>query len=702
VPNNRTQGVPGDDAVDGPFSIYRSIDDVSDATNDPAANEPVLPNFDVNNITTPGICGVNPDSGPVATPVDIIGQNFGNPPRGATDSVSFGPQSVTTYNSWANTLLQVLVPNGLVADKYDVTAHKGATSSNAWWPFTVTEAACNRCAADPECGAGFGCGSNNCCAPQPSVTSTVPAAGAPDVCRNALIVANFDRAMDGNTLSTDNVFMTDNIGNRVNGTVSNRTSTSVRYAPGLLLRNTEYRVRLTGMRSSLGVLMPDYQWVFTTVDSADPCQLTRVQIEPSHWEPNAEGQTQDFTATPFSSSEATSQIAEITDVYEWDWSWTSSVATVATVGAGSQEPDGTSIATATTMADNGRSTLRATATGTIGWAGSKTGSALIDYERCLAPWTFDDAANNCTVAGGSCGDNHFHLGYCRDGSTQLPDLDLTSIRGQANPGDDLLKQYLFKRNDPDDLDAIGLRVYRNPDWLSPADWYQQQFPFESGSPSGLTVDEYEAVRQGRAVYIAGTNLNGGVIAPQIYLLSYSNDARPETVAIFQQILKTIQLNTNAAIGPDLKTKLAKDTGRMSDLQSLSLSLEDYKNANGSYPALAAGSYITGLSTSRWPSWQSTLGNSLGQTLKTDPVNAFSGCPAEFDQGPCWQEPTKTFQCQSASHIYAYNSTAGGYELLANLEYDGPGAWRQTEAAIGDICNGRSGNSSCQCFNYKRP
>ena len=141
---------------------------------------------------------------------------------------------------------------------------------------------------------------------------------------------------------------------------------------------------------------------------------------------------------------------------------------------------------------------------------------------------------------------------------------------------------------------------------------------------------------------------------------------------------------------------------MSDLQSLSLSLEDYKNANGSYPALAAGSYITGLSTSRWPSWQSTLGNSLGQTLKTDPVNAFSGCPAEFDQGPCWQEPTKTFQCQSASHIYAYNSTAGGYELLANLEYDGPGAWRQTEAAIGDICNGRSGNSSCQCFNYKRP
>lgn len=723
VPNARTASNPNDDAVDGPFSVYRSIDDVFDATNDPTAGEPVLQNFDVNSTTVPGICSVNPSSGPTAEPVNVIGQNFGAS-QGANDRATFSLTNVTTYNGWTNALLQVLVPNGLLAGRNDVTVYKGAVSSNTW-PFTVTASACNRCSTDSECGAGFGCASNNCCEPQPNVTSTAPAAGASDVCRNAMVEVNFDRAMDGNTLSADNVVLTVNnglaagaacgsadqcasgdcssglcVGDRVSGTISQRASTSLRYAPGLLLKNTEYRVRLTGMRSSLGVLMPDYQWVFTTADTDDLCQLTSVQIDPSHWEPNAEGQTQEFIAKPKSSA---GQIAEIPGVYEWDWSWTSSVATVATIGAGSQEADGTSKATATTETDNGRSILRATATGTIGLTGSVSGSALIDYERCLAPWIFDDAANNCTVAGGaSCGDNHFHLGYCRDGATQLPDLDLKSIRGQSAATDDLLKQYLFKRSDPNDLDAIGLRVYRNPDWLSPADWYHKQFPFESGSPSSLTVDEYEAVRQGRAVYIAGTNLNNGVIAPQIYLLSYSNDARAETIAIFQQMLDTIQLNTNAAIGPDLKTKLAKDTKRMSDLQSLSLELETYKNENGSYPALAAGSYIAGISTSSWPSWQSTLGNSLEQTLKTDPLNGFSSCPADFDQGPCWRESTKTFQCVADSHIYAYQSTESGYELYANLEYNGDGAWRQPEAVIGDPCNGTTGGSTCQCFTYKRP
>ncbi len=757
VPNARTPGNSNDDAVDGPFSVYRSIDDVSDATNDPAPDEPVLPNFVVNNTSVPGICSVNPASGPEAEPVNVIGQNFGVN-QGASDRVTFGLANVTTYNGWTNALLQVLVPSGLLAGRNDVTVYKGAISSNSW-PFTVAESTCNRCSADPECGAGFGCGTNNCCAPQPNVTSTVPAAGASDICRNSLIEANFDRAMDGNTLSTDNVFVTVNngsaagtacgsanqcasgvctasvcVGDRVNGAVSNRTSTSVRYAPGLLLRNTEYRVRLTGMRSSLGVLMPDYQWVYRVADTDDLCELKWVQVSPSLWSPNAEGQTQEFSATPFSSA---GQISEITGVYEWDWSWTSSAGTVATIGAGSQEADGTSKATATTQTENGRSIVRASATGRVGLNGTVSGSASIEFNHCTTPWSFDDAAANCTVAGGaSCTDNHFHLGYCRDGSTPLPDLDLKSIRGQAAASDDLLKQFLFKRSDPNDLDAIGLRVYRNPDWLSPADWYQSQFPFESGSPSGLTVDEYEAVRQGRAVYVAGTNLNAGVVAPQIYLLSYSNDARPETVAIFQQMLQTLRLNTNAALGPDLKAELARDTKRMSDLQSLSLELEDYKNENGNYPNLEAGSYIAGLSTSRWPSWQSTLGNNLGQTLKNDPFNEFAyrwidpennkcpnrsvwvdrnddnkvdpgeckeECPFDgHEQSTCWNEPIKKFICESGSYIYAYQSVEPGYSLYANLEYDGTGAWRQSEAAVGDPCNGTTGGSTCQCFTYKRP
>ncbi|MFA5954130.1 MAG: Ig-like domain-containing protein [Patescibacteria group bacterium] len=77
-----------------------------------------------------------------------------------------------------------------------------------------------------------------------------------------------------------------------------------------------------------------------------------------------------------------------------------------------------------------------------------------------------------------------------------------------------------------------------------------------------------------------------------------------------------------------------------------------------YPLLAAGTYVTGTSTSRWPSWVATLGNELGRQLPQDPIGVFAACEAggtestlgtamlKHDSNTCWDEVSKTY----ASHF----------------------------------------------------
>jgi hypothetical protein len=321
-----------------------------------------------------------------------------------------------------------------------------------------------------------------------------------------------------------------------------------------------------------------------------------------------------------------------------------------------------------------------------------------------------------------------------DGAPLLPDFDMTVVKGETG---DVLKQYLFKDDDPTKLDAIGLRVYTNPEFLSPVEWYRRQFPFNTGSPSTTVIEGYQAVQDGRTVYIAGTNLNETPqLIPTIFILSYNNDATAETKNIFAQMLARLRLNTN--IGPDDKTLVARDTKRMADLQDVAIELDDYFLVNDAYPPLDAGSFLATMSTSRWPSWQSTLGNVLGTSLPQDSTAGFARvwsdpvggaclagyawddlntngtvdngecwkeCPDGFESSTCWREPTKTFMCSPGSQVYAYRALdAGGsaYKLYANLEYGGDGTWQTNDA--GDPCSfdaGR-GDSTCACFNYSRP
>lgn len=54
-------------------------------------------------------------------------------------------------------------------------------------------------------------------------------------------------------------------------------------------------------------------------------------------------------------------------------------------------------------------------------------------------------------------------------------------------------------------DAIGLRIVPNPEHLSPLQWYNKNIKVK-GSPQSLIVDGYEAVRDGRSVYVNAAKL----------------------------------------------------------------------------------------------------------------------------------------------------------------------------------------------------
>src|SRR3989344_9451952 len=100
-------------------------------------------------------------------------------------------------------------------------------------------------------------------------------------------------------------------------------------------------------------------------------------------------------------------------------------------------------------------------------------------------------------------------------------------------------------------DAIAIRVIPNPEHYSPIRWYAEKG--FSGSPQSLIVDGFEAVRDGRTVYVNAANVvdtgsdgEPDTLYTNIYLLSYTQEAEGATVDIFGQILSHWKFNTNIA------------------------------------------------------------------------------------------------------------------------------------------------------------
>lgn len=225
-------------------------------------------------------------------------------------------------------------------------------------------------------------------------------------------------------------------------------------------------------------------------------------------------------------------------------------------------------------------------------------------------------------------------------------------------------------------DVIAFRVMKNSGYLSPLKWYQENIKLK-GSPQSLTVDGYEAVRDGRTVYVNAANIGDNKFYANLYIISYNQQAESQTIDIFGQILTHWKFNTNLSLAE--KNKVRKDTKRLADLADIKLALDNYKKGHGGYPpSLSAGSYLVGKSISVWPSWQATLSKDLGLTLPVDPNNKLGSCPG-FDAITCWNQAEKKFYDQtdnnefnlpagSQVYVYLYNVN-GSYSLCALLESD---------------------------------
>ncbi|MDP2709555.1 MAG: InlB B-repeat-containing protein [bacterium] len=263
----------------------------------------------------------------------------------------------------------------------------------------------------------------------------------------------------------------------------------------------------------------------------------------------------------------------------------------------------------------------------------------------------------------------------------------------------------------DSPDAIAVRVLPNKDNIGTLRWYQTIVKPESqGSPQSLTVDGYEAVRDGRTVYVHAANVDkeNRRFYTNIYLLSFSQTQQPATEDIFGQLLKHWKFNANLT-SVEEKINARNDTRRLADLYEMNLALENYKNQhNGVYPDLAAGSYLAGKSVSVWPaSWQETLGAELGVNMPKDPVNELTDCPDYADKITCWDEKNKNFYFNfnenendpksiSGSSVYWYGDGAFHASLktdLSLIDRCGNGLARG-----GEVCDGRAGvpaNAACK-------
>jgi uncharacterized protein (TIGR02145 family) len=282
-------------------------------------------------------------------------------------------------------------------------------------------------------------------------------------------------------------------------------------------------------------------------------------------------------------------------------------------------------------------------------------------------------------------------------------------------------QFISEQNIGEESDAIAVRVLPNPNHYSAERWYKSQG--FSGSPQSLLVDGYDAVRDGRTVYVnaANVDLNNNIIYTNIYLISYAQSSLDKTVDVLGQIVKNWRFNSNlnevgkchistllcerdsdcsqdntcfkavenapgrcrpveqdscytdsdcaAGIYCDsLRAKVTRDVRRLGSLGNLREALSAFRQTNGRYPVLASGSYIPLNSVSVWPSWQSSLLPQIGASqASVDPINSLGACPGH-DSITCWNQTTSSFADPNPSNDeleLPANSYAFTYESDAN-------------------------------------
>lgn len=606
--------------------------------------------------------------------------------------------SAVSYPSWSDKQVKaitpappatVIGPNWVSINKRTVESNRVSYSLLEGGGGLVGES----CDADPDtemcedngiCSAGLFCDTSRGCTCQlnggtgqlPRVVSVVPARDATNICRNTVVIMNFDIPVTSNTIRGGE-FILKQIGGSCAGENSSRglirwlgrlfnairgaqagtticnvsgslrtAGNSIIFTPSVTLSpNANYLAEITSPNVDCANSGGLCRWNFFT--GPDICQINSVSITPPSRLFTATGQTQNFIARALAADGQ-----PLAADYAWTKQDPSNVITIA-------PPLDVETVSISATTNNGEATAIATADGTRwGNSGVASGRAAITVFLCAEPWLVEDTNYD------------FNLMYCR-GQTEdinlLPELMVTSIDRNPVTFNGLMREYFFKH--PENNEVIGLRIYQNPTHLSPAEWYAERGDIKLGNPSTRTVDGYQAVADSQTTYVGAVAKLGSNLYTNIYVLSFSQGATAETTGIYRQMVN--EWIFNPALDADEQAKLQRDLDRLQDLASISSKLTTYAAShNNSYPTLPAGTFLVGKSTSAWSSWQAELGNALGSALPVDPLNTFKNCPTGYDPKTCWQASTKSFICPAGSHVYQYTvaSDATSYTLNANLEF----------------------------------
>lgn len=501
------------------------------------------------------------------------------------------------------------------------------------------------------------------------------------------------------------------------------------------LTNNADLAQRVGIRSKDGVVSnQDWVWTFTT--GREVCRINRVTVSDQTTEHpllfTASGEAHPFRATAESKRADRYVAISPTSEYRWEWqNWAVSQTAIASVTPETAAAETISASERSIAAGqrNGSAFVSARVRiteDTVSVPSTRgsvvQGTAPITVQLCENPWPskaeapFRDELDSPSLVGTAFERGPFYnvsMTYCRDASDpgpigDLPSLTINAVNtNAADTAQGILRQYLFTFSDPSlKKDAIGMRIALNPIHLSPLEWYRAKG--FTGSPTAMTVDGYQAIRDGRSVYIsaASTQGPGQALYSNIYILSYNDGASTITKQIFEALLQSMMFNRNiqsdvAAVCQDgsgglvngangspvhcsadweclaygsglscanFKGKLQRDLMRLGDFQNMTRLLEESKKQNGSYPQLKQGSYLPGWSTSLWPSWSDGLRTEAKSALPQDPINRFvtcgrcsgsgNACTADadcsagqtcqaqdgFDPKTCWNASSNVFSC----------------------------------------------------------
>ena len=667
----------------------------------------------------PILCGITPPAGREGDSISYSGdrfvsgssQAFFTQANGAMNQLPLTGGSTAVPSTTAMTS-QVPALTGIPTAATTAQTTVGVDTGTDYCIATPVDFAVS-CNQNSECSTG--CCQMNICQTTSAcwglIGTATPAGGILE-CRNQTFQIDFNQLIQTNTLSSATVYLFNTATPSVaiparmdvlyvpaTPPIKLDPSNSVVLTPTSALPNGTYRIYVKGgaggvMSASGEIMETDFYWPstqYTVNDSTTLCKIARVEIQPTSdiftcSGDSCAGDVQPAPAGPAGNQHQYTAFAfdgesHSIGIQDYAWSQGDGVATpgpsnVYTQGAaGTTCPSDAMSSTYCAQSLNVANGSEALNVDVVGMNGTGTGSASITIQSfmCTQPWPAAGAYPFRDPIGTAAGipSHDFTFGFCTDSTNgaTLGDPSSDLVQSPVVTGEVRKEYFMFVEDSTGKKtgDSIGVRIIGSPlntlgvyqQDLSPKRWYERTF----GKPSSGTtfeVDGYPALREGRTVYVVADYMPPGSMSsfPAVYVFSHTDNAQPETVQIFEQIMKSIRFNNRPGIDEPTKVNLRNDLKRFHAMHEVVYAIAAYYGKNGKNPVLDEGTYIKNMTMTPWPSWQQEFGRVLGVSLPTDPqglwdpaVNlrllpTFCTAASGYNQTTCWNEKSKLMQFPS--------------------------------------------------------